>query len=79
MASNQPSNHATVTPRYRDTTVSEPVEAIRKGVRELGEKAALTALPMRKKKRWPISNIPIASSTAGKPAKMKSLELPSAG
>ena len=29
-----------MTPRYRDTTDTEPVEAIRKGVRELGEKAA---------------------------------------
>lgn len=35
-----PSNHDTTTPRYRDTIGTELVETIRKGVKELGEKAA---------------------------------------
>jgi hypothetical protein len=39
-ASMSPSNHDTMTPRYRDTNGKELIETIRKGVKELGEKAA---------------------------------------
>jgi hypothetical protein len=38
--SDQPRNHDTMTPRYHDTEAMDLIETIRKGVRELGEKAA---------------------------------------
>lgn len=39
-ATKPPSNHDTMTPRYHDTAGTESIETIRKGVKELGEKAA---------------------------------------
>ncbi len=39
-ATKQPSNHDTVIPRYHDTTSSNPVEVVRKAVKQIGKEAA---------------------------------------